>query len=278
ECLTGGGGFRLFVGKSNARLLRDFMDSLSAFARQRLSEELIIACRQFFAAVNGKVSERLRDMQFCRQRLRHLQASLEGPPPDEMDDVGTTRAVVETPLSRSPLPSTEAFYESLRQSATARVMLPDGEEDLERAGLRFLQRLKADEWIQLDRDLHEHVLTPRGGLHGALMHSGDLSRTLTEPLLDDAITVLGQYLPIMDVAQILGSECGLVLPDGTLNGTHGDDRQGELSEQIHSYLQKAVPLLSEGDNKNKHAFLLVPASDVGRHLGEAVHKVLPDVK
>jgi len=141
-----------------------------------------------------------------------------------------------------------------------------------------LQLLKPDQWIQLDKDLHEQVLVPRGGLHGALMTSGDLSRTLTEPLLDNAITLLGQYLPIMDVAQILGSECGLVEPDGVLNGVHAQTGQFDLSEQMRGYLQRAVPLLSEPDEKNKHAFLLVPASDVGRYLGEAVHKVLPEVK
>src|SRR5439155_6434852 len=120
----------------------------------------------------------------------------------------------------SPVPSTEAFYESLRQSATARVMLPDGEEDLERAGIRFLQRLKPDEWIQLDKDLHEQVLVPRGGLNGSLMTSGDLSRTLTEPLLDRAITLLGQYLAIMDFAQMLASEIGLVASVRSFNGAH----------------------------------------------------------
>jgi len=43
--------------------------------------------------------------------------------------------------SQSPLPSAEAFWEAIRQSDTARVVLPDDETDLERAAVRFLQRL-----------------------------------------------------------------------------------------------------------------------------------------
>jgi eukaryotic-like serine/threonine-protein kinase len=278
DCVTGGGGFRLFGGRSSRRLLRDFVDSLSQFARQRLAEELIVAARQFFAAIHGRVAERLRDMQFCRQRLRHLQSSLQGPALEDVEDINTTRAVAETPLSRSPVASTEAYYEGLRQSATARVVLPDAEQDLERAAIRFLQRLKPAEWVQLDADLHEHVLQPRGGIHGALMTSGDLSRTLTEPLLDDAVDLLGRHLPIMDVAQILGSEFGLVEADGALNGIHPKPDVAALTAQIKQYLDRALPLLSDEGDKNKHSFLLVPASDIGRHLGEAVHKVLPDLK
>jgi hypothetical protein len=278
ECMNGGGGFRLFGGRSNRKLLRIFLDALTQFARQRLTEEMISASRHFFAALSGKAGDRLRDFQFCRQRLRHLQNSLDGPPPEDADDLATTRGVADTPMGNSPVPSTEAFYEGLRQSATARVLLPDAEEDLERAALRFLQRLKPDEWVDLDRELHDHVLQPRGGLHGALMTSGDLTRTLTEPLLDDAIALLGRHLPIMDVAQILGTEFGLVEADGALNGVHTPAGPAGLAEQIQGYLQRAVPLLAEGSEKVRHAFLLVPASDVGKHLGEAVHKVLPEIK
>jgi hypothetical protein len=278
DCATGGGGFRLFGGRSNRRLLRGFMESLTVFARQRLVEEMIVACRHFFGALHGRLNDRLRDLQFCRQRLRHLQASLEGSRQVEDEDLTSTRGVSDSTLQRSPVASAEAFYEALRQSATARVVLPNAEQDLERAALRFLQAMQPDGWVQLDRDVYEHVLQPRGGLHSALMNSGDVRRHLAEPLLVDMIALLGRHLPIMDVAQILGAEFGLVTADGNLNGVHADPG-GAFSTQIRAYLERANPLVSEaGDKNNKLSFLLVPASDVGRHLGEAVLKVLPDVK
>src|SRR5262249_1335834 len=67
DCINGGGGFRLFGGRSNRRLLRGFMDSLTQFALQRLAEEMIVACRLFFIALQSRINDRLRDMQFCRQ-------------------------------------------------------------------------------------------------------------------------------------------------------------------------------------------------------------------
>ena len=64
---------------------------------------------------------------------------------------------------------------------------------------------------------------------------------------------------------MVGALIGLVSADGSFNGAQGPNG---LGEQIRGYLDRAVPLLSEVDDKNKHAFLLVPASDIGRHLGE----------
>jgi hypothetical protein len=241
-----------------------------------LIEETIHACRHFFAAMGGRMQDRLRDFQFCRQRLRNLQTSLESPTPDDEDG---THGAGDTPVSQSPVPSTEAYYEGLRQSATARVVLPEGEEDLERGAIRLLQALKPDEWTMLDQELHEHVFKPRGGLHNALTTSGDLMRNLTAPLLEDAIGLLGQYLPAMDVAQILGLEFGLIEPDGSLNGVHPREPAGSLAEQTHAYFERATPLMAGGGaTPNGESFLLLPASEVGRHLGEAVHAVLPDVK
>jgi hypothetical protein len=164
------------------------------------------------------------------------------------------------------------------------VVLPNNETDLERAALRLLQALKPDEWIQLDSDLHDHVLLPRGGLHAALMTSGDMTRHLTEPLLDDAISMLDRHLPIMDVAQILGSEFGLlpaeVDPNQSGLGLNKLSKEPTsfFSEQIRGYLDRASPLLADGSDKNRQAFLLAPATEIGRHMGDAVQKVMPDLK
>jgi hypothetical protein len=160
------------------------------------------------------------------------------------------------------------------------VVLPENEQDLERAAIRLLKQLKPEDWVQIDKDLHEHVFQARGGLHAALMTSGDITRTLTQPLIDDAISLLGQYMPIMDVAQILGSEFGILPIDAGKEPEKAATPSAEttdLGKQIRTYLDMAAPLLSEGDDKTRQSLLLVPASDMGRRLGEAVKKALPDL-
>ncbi len=276
ECILGGGGFRLFGGRSSRKLLRGFVERASAFARQRLAEEIASACRHFFLALAGKLGDRLREMNFCRQRLRHLQEYLENPvyAAGAEEDLTNTRAG-ELTLSGSPIPSTESFYDAIRQSQTARVVLPDGEQDLERAALRFLQRVSPEQWLQLDRDLHERVLVPRGGLHAACTNSGDIMRTLIGPLLDETVTLLGQYLPIMDVAQLLSQEVGVTpSPDGPVVA-----QPGELEAQAKMYLERAMPLLSAGKAaQHQQQFLLTPASEAGKALGDACAQVLPQLK
>jgi hypothetical protein len=272
DCQTGGGGFRLFGGRSNRRLLRAFMEALSYFARQRLAEETTGAIRQFFIALRGRIEERRRDLGFCRQRLRHLMEALEGQTGADEDPLAITRQNADsTTMSQSPLPSAESFWEAIRESPTARVVLPDGEQDLERAAVRFLQSLTAEHWQDLDKDLHERVLSPRGGLHSACMSAGDLIRSLAIPLLDEAVSLLGQHLPIMDVAQILTAEFGISEEAHEGNGAVSP----ELEAQGRSYLARTMPLLARQDNSAQYTFLLVPASKAGKALAEATKAVLP---
>src|SRR5262249_41934997 len=112
ECANGG-GLRLFGGKTNPRLLRASVDRLAAVARQRLAEEVTGAARHFYLALSGKLGERLREMNFCRQRLRHLQEYLESPIYNhDEEEMATTRAG-ELTVSHSPMPSTESFYDAI---------------------------------------------------------------------------------------------------------------------------------------------------------------------
>jgi hypothetical protein len=268
ECGAGGGGLLFFMGKSKGRQLRYFVDQLTAFAHARLKEELLGAARHCYANLAGRLAERLRDLGFCRQRLRHLQQNLEHGPGDPDEDTTSTRPGAEYTVTHSPLPAIDSFWAVIRQSSTARVVLPEGAEDLEQAALRFLQGLNADAWLLLDKELHEHVLTPRGGLYSACIASGDLTRQLSAPLLEEAGKFLSQYLPIVDVSQILSAEAG----------EQPDAPTAELQHQTREYLDRAVPLLALKGGEKQNAFLLIPASPAGKHLGEAINKLFPDVK
>ena len=263
ECVAGGGGFRLFGGRSKNRQLRAFMDQLAHYARQRLNEEILGAVRHGFGLLAGKLAERSRDMGFVRQRLRHLQENLESLPVDPDEETANTRPGADYTMTRSPIPSTESFWEAIRQSETARVVLPDGETDLERAALRFLQRLPPDLWTQLDKELYERVLSPRGGLHGACTNSGDMTRQLAEPLLVETSNFLGQHLPIMDVAQILGTEFGY-LP--RRQEPRGPTRSApDLGRQVHDYMERARPAAHRpGKWSNKQSVVFAAAGQPRR--------------
>src|SRR5262249_336211 len=93
----------------------------------------------------------------------------------------------------------------------------------------------------------------------------------------------------MDVAQVLLSEEGaearsLVPPAesprrgaGAAVAEPGVEAETCL-EKLKDYLERAVPLVTGKDPANQQAFLLVPASEAGRALGEGARAGRPGVK
>jgi serine/threonine protein kinase len=274
NCIAGAGGFSWF-GNRTRRLLRVFLDHLAAMARQCLTEDLSAATLLFYHALHGRLSDRLSDLASCRQRLRHMGQALEFEQ-DCVEDLDLALTKDMTP-SPTPLVSTESFWEAIRNSATARVVLPDGEERLERAALRFLNTLREEHWTQLDQSLQDHVLGPRGGLFQA-SGAPDLIRHLAVPLLNQATISLSDHLPVTDVAQV---ECSL-----------GDE--SDVEDRIRLYHDQAAPLVTatvgvssgqvprvNGDVSRpvvkQRDFLLIPASEAGKAFGEQARDLLPEL-
>jgi len=279
NCVTGAAGFTWFGGKTR-RLLRVFMDHLAAFSRQCLAEDLAAAVWQFFVVLRGRLTDRLRDVTLCRQRLRHARDILDvNHQPDEDNPTGTPDASMPTPIL-----STESFWELVRELPTARVVLPEGVHDLEHAASTFLHTLVGEQWSTLDQTLQDEVLSHRGGLYQSCVTPQDLTKHLIIPLLNQAITYLGSQLPITDVAEV---ELGL---DPTV--------VGPILERILSYHDAAVPAVqlpvSEPNRpttgqrnwrpadasttpKEGPSFLLIPASASGKEFGHQAEQVLPRV-
>jgi hypothetical protein len=238
------------------------MDHLAAFSRQRLTEAIVASALQFFASLNGRLQDRVRDLSFCRQRLRPLLESLQGA--TDAEDVAL-EVYPESTLTPyySPLLTAESYWEAIRESATARVVLPEGETDLEKAATRFLLSLSPDQWTQLDQVLQERVLSPLGGLHHISATNTDLTRSLRLALLDQAADCLGAALPITDVAQVELA--------GSASGAEN------LHAQAGRYFESAAPLMSAKGGGAQEAFLLVPASDAGKAFAEGAKGAVPQV-
>jgi serine/threonine protein kinase len=294
NCIAGAGGFSWF-GNKTRRLIRVFMDHLAAYSRQCLAEDVAAALGQFFTHLQGKLSDRQRDLVYCRQRLRHMQEALD-----------SNNAALEEPAemslgvgdSHSPTPfmSSESFWETIRDSATTRVVLPDGQTDLEQTAQRFLSTLTSEQWTQLDQALQDRVLASRGGLQKACLNTNDVVRHLATPLVTQAVECLSAHLPITDVAQV---EFAV---DETVDG--------DFVGRIHTYHAQAEPLIRReaevasgtvlrpsaadlefvsggtraelqvqggGSDPNQPTFLLVPASESGKKYAEQAQAELPGV-
>jgi hypothetical protein len=298
NCIAGAGGFSWF-GSRSRRLLRVFTDHLAAFARQCLAEDFAAVVGQFFTGLRGRLSDRLRDLTICRQRLRHMQDALvnleNGDADDGVDDeraagMGPAAYPVASHAEASPTPllSTESFWEAIRESATHRVVLPNGAAQLQQAADRFLATLTAEQWSQMDQALQDQVLAVRGGLFQACMNTNDLIRHLAGPLLTQAAACLADYLPVTDVAQV-----ELAAAEG--------GKEEDIEERVRKYCDRAVPLFGALASKTTpagvgsgvrarrsppgappapppdDAFLLIPASAAGKEFGDRAQAALPDL-
>jgi hypothetical protein len=263
----GEGGWSLpaliLFGNRSRRNLRIFLDNLTGLARQCLAEEAIAACQTFYACLKGKLDDRLRELTFCRQRLRHLHDSLDAPQ-EEADDLSTSAFGPTLTPFQSPVPSAESFWETIRQSGTIRVVLPNEDLDLEAAATRFAADIKRELLVQLDQELQDQVLASFGGLHAACRATGELVRALALPLLHHAATFLGAQLPITDVAQV---ELASAQSSGVT-----------VAAQIKESLFRAKPLVPGEESRPQSYFLLVPASDAGKEIGREARQLAADLQ
>jgi serine/threonine protein kinase len=310
ESCAVGSGFSWF-GNNSRRQLRLFVDHLAVYARQCMADDVSAVVGQFFACLRGRLDDRLRDLTLCRQRLRHIQETLANAENGEELMVADSlrESVKEEPiaerlahyqlpssspeLSPTPVLSTEAFWEAVRESATHRVVLPEGVEQLETAANRFLASLNPEHWDDLDQSLQDQVLAPRHGLFQACMNTNDLIRHLAVPLVNQAVATLGGYLPITDVAQVELASAGVSAAEADVSA------ESELIERMRTYQELAAPLIGAAATKGQAAvvggaatlpsaplstqaidetFLLIPASEAGKQYGEEAQRVMPGIQ
>ena len=296
----GGGGFRLFSWRPQ-RPLRVFLDLLAAFARQCLAEDTACAVEQFYNALVARLRDRLRDITLLRQRLRHAHqmlvgpTELDGPEEEEQGEEGYPDGGAPSDHSPTPMASLTSFWETSRSSSTTRVVLPDGEPELDRAAARFVASLTADHWACLDQILQDEVLAMRGGLGQAAFASNDLHRHLLAPLVDRAASCLSQYLPVTDVAQVelaaagegaaalarqLSASLEAAAPLAPVGGGRASARRDSKVLAVAGGPPEEAPGRQERDKTEpRHsAWLLVPASEAGRAYAEHARKLLPEVQ
>src|SRR5262249_54155004 len=136
-------------------------------------------------------------------------------------------------LSPTPILCPETYWQAIRESSTNRVVLPQGDTELEQAARRFLRTLTPEHWTQLDQAVGELVLAARGGLLKMCLDAADVVRYFAAPLLSQAIACLSDHLPITDVAQVEASA------------------GAGLLDRIIAYHAQAVPLLTRVESNQQ---------------------------
>jgi hypothetical protein len=246
-CQAGSGSFTFFGGRSN-RSLRHLLDQLRAFARVRLQEDLLDATARFYRSLRGKIEDRLRHLSFCRTRLVHLLQHLESP-------LLNLPASSDTPIALSE----EALQQTLHPTNTLQVVLPAGENHIERSAKNVVKSVKPQDLLRLEHALQKLVLEPRGGLTALCRVNADMLRTLVAPMIEQTTAFLGDLLPVTDVTEVEASTAKA--------------RKVELGTRVQDFHTRAVPPC--GGAVEEQTFVVVPDSDAGKSYAGVVRKAVP---
>lgn len=254
------GSFFLFPGMRIQKLLKQFNERIVVFARQRLQEQRVRAVEEYYKKVQARIQDLQHDLTFCTQRLRQVENNLILAPESEEAAIAAAKAA-EQAAEAAPLTSSRMLNDAAMVLAS-RIVLPEGQTDLEQAAQHFLEQLPPEYLGELDAYLQEHVLNPLGGLQYLCMTNSDLPRTLNPPVLEKTAEFLDQRLAVTDVCQAELSTAA----------TLGVD----LAAQAKVYYHLATPPI--GDKKAEHHdFLLVPESEAGVQFISMIMHALPQV-
>ncbi|WP_149110762.1 tubulin-like doman-containing protein [Limnoglobus roseus] len=252
-CQAGGGGFKLFGGP--ARQLRHFLDALKQFFDLRTAEDLTHATARFYRKLASKLDDRWRNVQMARDQLDAMLRQADAPPaPAPGSRFGLTG------LALTPDVPDESVQATLSLTNTMRVVLPNGDDQLDHAAADMLRGVPGDEIMRLYDILDKLVIEPRGGLVDLCRTNSDLYRGLCVPMIEQTAAFLAYIVPTQDVSQV--------------ELTSQEAKKGPLVQRIGHYLKLACPQ-APGPAEEEKTYVLVPATAPGATFAREVKKVAP---
>jgi serine/threonine protein kinase len=249
-CQEPPGGFKLF-GSASARNLRAFLDRIKAFIDVRLQEDYVNAAARFYRKIALKLDDQLRNVLVARDQLDAMLRAANAPAEGFRPVAGLSLAY--------DLPE-ESVQATLQLSNTMRVVLPNGDDELDHAAADLLRTVSPEEILRLNDMLDRLVIEPRGGLIDLCRTNSDLYRGLFVPMIEQTAAFLANVVPSQDVTEV--------------ELTSQSAKKGTLSERIHHYLKLAVPQIP-GPAQEEKTFVLVPSTIPGNTFANAVKEVLP---
>jgi serine/threonine protein kinase len=218
----------------------ELLDIVRQYAKARYHALVLAQINRLYVGLRGQLSDQLREVGFCRQRLLELSNLLERP----------------QTAANFPDPPT-------------RMLLPAGCEKPEDAVERIDQSLTRDDLLAFDQLMQPLLRGQYRGLISVCMGSSAMVRTLAPSMLRCAREFLESRLAGSNsVAEIL---LGPDDPDS-------DERADQAASELQTLYQRAVPRSGPMCPDVQMAVALVPDDVRGLELEQLVRDDLPDVE
>lgn len=246
-CDSVGNSLSIF-GHRSSKSQKSFGEKLKHLVDLRIEEDLSVSAIRFYHKLSERLSGLLQDLSTCRQHLSDLYRELAAPFTSDDLSLGST----DDPMG---------IRTTLKMTNTIRIVLPNGEERVDRAASEMLENLTVEDRQTLELFLHRSVLEPRGGLIGVSKTVSNLSKHLSGPLLSHTVAYLSDRVPIEDVTAI-ETISSRGRPDGFI-------------KRIEGYL-RAASSHCVGPVADAKLFVTLPDSPTGKQFGDAVRASHPN--
>jgi len=235
--------------------LSDMVTLLKKYAKTRYQAMVLSHVTGVYVGLRGNLSDTLREINFCRTRLKELQQLLEEGDPE----LATRKS--ESDLGK---PKTSRF-ESL--AGYGRNLYLEGSDNLGTAIRQTMEQMDDEAVLELDTEIQKVIKKQFTALVHVCMAPAHLTRNLEAVMRQTAGTWLSHRLGTIDSAELF-------------LGQFSDDEG--MKAEIESLYEEAMPELNLGKlsgttGRGDLCVLATPMGDAGQHLQELAKESLSDV-
>jgi eukaryotic-like serine/threonine-protein kinase len=217
---------------------RDLVELLRVYPKTQFQALLMQCLSRLYISIRGHLSDQLREVGFCRQRLDELAGLVQS----KAADATPTRAV--------------EFEKKLLPAGCKRI--GDVVKQLE-------EELTDDDIVAFDDIVQAHIRKQYKALLNICLGASGMVRALAPVMLQEAAAYLDQRFPPPSVVDLL-----------RVREKPGDE--ADLNDIVRSMYDEAVPETKRLDEDRQFALVALPNDEAGQPLTAAVAASLPQTK
>jgi serine/threonine protein kinase len=230
---------------------KDIFDLVRTYAKTRYHSLILTYLNRLYVGLRGHLSDQIREVGFCRQRLSELHGLLLA---------GATAAPSKGGGGRGSIKNDKQIGE--------RILFPAGCLAMSDAIDRLKQDLTSEDLLSFDERIQAWIKTNCQALLQVCMGSSSMVKNLAPVMVQEAEAFLDVRLRGASVAEMY------------LDHQNGDKEDAECSirEDLESCYDEAAPDLGRLSELNELAVVCLPNDEAGKRVQELLKKQLPDLK
>jgi hypothetical protein len=216
----------------------ELLERLKAYPKCRYQSLILTHINRLYVALRGLLSDQIREVGFCRQRLGELAGILKEKPREDKPE--------------------GAKHEQ--------ALLPQGCGDLAEALAQLQQQLGPEDFLAFERQVQALIEKDYRALVQVCLGPSHVVKALAPAMIRAAETFLEPRLQGVSIAEMFLHQPGASVDKTILRTT------------LEKAFAAAEPSIGKGSSVKENAVVVVPAGPAGAELETLVKEVLPTVK